>query len=86
MYRNGCIIHEEKSLKKFFNHEMFIANHRLVFTQTADTFELRVDNESFMFIYNQLKQGDHFKYEKDEPSHQTGSSEPIQSSINTQSQ
>lgn len=51
LLRNGCLIYEESSLKKQFCHEMTIAQHLLVFTQSGDSFDLRINNESFMFVY-----------------------------------
>ena len=63
LFRNNTVVHEEKSLRKLFSHEMQIASHRLVFGQQGDKFDLRVDNESFSYVYNQLKQSDHFEYE-----------------------
>ena len=66
LFRNNTVVHEEKSLRKLFTFEMSIASHRLVFGQQGDKFDLRVDNESFSYVYNQLKQQDHFEYENRE--------------------
>ena len=63
LYRNSAIIYEEKSLKSFLMYDIQIGPHNLNFSQHGEKFELRVDNESFMYAYNNLKQRDHFVYE-----------------------
>lgn len=63
--KNNCLVKEEKSLRKLFNHELQVGHHALQFTQHGDKFDLRIDGESFMWIYNKLRQGDHFNYEND---------------------
>ena len=50
--RNSCIVYEEKSLRSQLSYEMTIGKHQLVFTQNGEKFDLRIDNESFMYLYN----------------------------------
>ena len=63
LFKNQCIIWEEKSLRKLFNYETRIGEHCLAFAQNGDKFDLRIDNESFIYMYNRLRQSDHFSYE-----------------------
>lgn len=35
----------------------------LLISQLGEKFDLRIDNESFMFVYNKIKQDLHFKFE-----------------------
>jgi len=63
LFKNSCLIYEEKSLRKLFNYEFKIANHLLLIAQLGEKFDLRIDNESFMFVYNKTKQDLHFKFE-----------------------
>ena len=65
--KNNCLIYEDQSIKKNqFYYEMTIGPNALVFTQSGDTFDLRINNESFHYAYNRLKQQDHFVYENQE--------------------
>ena len=52
-----------------FKFELTIGDHVLTFDQHTDKFDLKIDNESFMYVYNRLKQQDHFVYENDEDHH-----------------
>ena len=63
LLRNNCLIHTEKSLRKSFQYELMIGSHRLWFSQHGEKFELFINNESFMYVYNRMKQNDHFNYE-----------------------
>ena len=66
LLKNNCLIKEEKSLRKLFNYQLTIGDHVLDFTQHADKFDLRVDAQSFMYVYNKLRQQDHFEYERND--------------------
>ena len=67
LLRNNCIVHEEKSLRKMLHHSIRIGSHELTFTQQDNGyFDLRIDNESFSFVYNKIKMGENFVYEAGE--------------------
>jgi len=55
LFKNGCLIWEDKSLRKLFNYEAKIGSHHLAFSQLGEKFDIRIDNESFIFIYNKVK-------------------------------
>ena len=63
LLRNSAIIYEEKSLRNLMKYDMNIGPHSLNFQQHGEKFELRIDNESFMYAYNNLRQRDHLVYE-----------------------
>jgi hypothetical protein len=63
LLRNSAIIYEEKTLRNLMNYDIQIGPHSLNFSQHGEKFELRVDNESFMYAYNNLRQRDHFVYD-----------------------
>lgn len=46
-----------------FQFPFNVANHMLNIVQYGDTFDLRVDNQSFQHIYNLEKQKNEFKYD-----------------------
>ena len=69
LLRNNCLIHEEKNLKKLFTFELKIGEHTISFDQQGEKFDLKIDNESFMYTYNRLKQQDHFRYENEDDHH-----------------
>ena len=49
------------------HHEIRIGTHVLVFSQQdGGYFDLRIDAESFSFVYNKIKMGDNFVYEAGE--------------------
>ena len=64
VFKNSCLIYEEQSLRKLLNYELHIGNNMLAFMQMGEKFDLRINNESFMFAYNKMKQENHFTYEK----------------------
>jgi len=53
--RKSCIVYEEKNLRSLLSYEMTIGDHQLCFFQNGDKFDLRIDNESFMYLYNKLR-------------------------------
>lgn len=55
LLRNSAIIYEEKSLRNLMKYDMHIGPHSLNFQQHGEKFELRIDNESFMYAYNNLR-------------------------------
>ena len=52
--RNNCLIYETAS-RSPFEYELRIGEHILAFAQNGDGFDLRIDNESFMYVYNKIK-------------------------------
>ena len=65
LLRNNCVVHEEKSLRKLFHHELRIGEHVIIFDQQSDGsyFDVRVDQTSFSYVYNRLKMDNSFEYE-----------------------
>ena len=49
-----------------YSYELHIGQHILNFTQQGDKFDLRIDNESFSYVYNRIKQLGHFVYEDED--------------------
>lgn len=62
-FKNDCLVYEEQALKKLFMIDFNIGLHNLKITQMGDKFEMHIDNESFMYVYNKIKQKGHFVFE-----------------------
>ena len=68
-----------------YAYELHIGEHILNFTQQGDKFDLRIDNESFSYVYNRIRQQGHFVYEDEDQKNDPESSknsQQIQKNIN----